>query len=106
MPDAEEILTCLPVVQEVLQGFRDERAFRLARDAMLSFPLLESPLAADVFLEAADLYRAARRAGVTIRSSTDCLIATCALRNQVTVLHIDRDYDALSRVTPLRVQRL
>lgn len=42
--DIEEVVTCLPVVQEVLQGFRDERAFGVARDAMLAFPIVESPL--------------------------------------------------------------
>ena len=39
----EKVITCLPVVQEVLQGFRDERAFRLARDSMFAFPLVDSP---------------------------------------------------------------
>jgi predicted nucleic acid-binding protein len=42
----EEILTCLPVVQEVLQGFRDEAAYRTARAALLAMPTLESPMSA------------------------------------------------------------
>ncbi len=36
--DLEEIVTCLPVIQEVLQGFRDEAAFRTAREAMFALP--------------------------------------------------------------------
>ena len=104
--DLEEVVTCLPVVQEVLQGFRDERAFAAAREAMLSFPVVESPLESEVFLQAADLYRTARRAGLTVRSSVDCLIAACAIRNGLTVLHHDRDYPALSRVSPLRERRV
>ena len=28
----DEVATCLPVIQEVLQGFRDDRAFELARE--------------------------------------------------------------------------
>src|SRR5262245_16633773 len=32
----DEVVTCLPVIQEVLQGFREEAAYRLARDAMLA----------------------------------------------------------------------
>lgn len=102
----EEILTCLPVVQEVLEGFRDEAAYRTARAALLAMPTLESPMSADVFLTGADLYRRARRAGLTVRSSIDCLIAACALRHDVEVLHLDRDFDALARVSPLRVRRL
>lgn len=102
----EEFVTCPPVVQAVLQGFRDERAYRTARDALLALPILESPMTIDVFLEAADLYRRARRAGVTVRSSVDCLVAVCALRQDVEVYHVDRDYDELSRIAPLRVRRL
>lgn len=98
----DEIVTCLPVVQEVLQGFRDDRAHRIAREAMLSFPIVESPLEADAFVEAAELYRSARRAGLTVRSGFDCLIAVCALRHGLTVVHRDRDFDGLARVSPLR----
>jgi predicted nucleic acid-binding protein len=98
----DEVVTCLPVLQEVLQGFRDERAFRIARDSMLTLPMVESPLTVDVFEDAVRAYRAARRLGVTLRSSLDCLIAVCALRNELEVLHRDRDYAALARVVPLR----
>ena len=104
--DGEDIVTCLPVLQEVLQGFTREAAFRTARDSMLALPIVESPLTANVFLEAADVYRRARRAGITVRSSVDCLIAACALRHDLEVWHDDRDYDALSRVVPLRVRRV
>jgi predicted nucleic acid-binding protein len=98
----DEIVTCLPVIQEVLQGFRDEGAYRHARASMLALPIVESPLGQDVVLEAAELYRAARRAGVTVRSSVDCLIAACALRHDLEVLHADRDFPALGRVSHLR----
>ena len=97
----DEIVTCLPVVHEVLQGFHDERAFTLARDAMLALPIVESPLRREVFLEATDLFRRARRSGRTVRSGVDCLIAACALRNALTVLHRDRDYNSLSEVSGL-----
>ena len=100
--DFDDIATCLPVIQEVLQGFRDEAAFRRARDAMLSLPVVESPLAEDVFLQAADLYRSARRGGHTVRSSIDCLIAACAIRHDLEVLHRDRDFPAIARVSALR----
>ncbi len=98
----DEIVTCLPVIQEVLQGFRDERAYRLARQSMLAMPVVESPLRLDLVEQAVDLYRVARRAGLTIRSSVDCLIAACAVRHDLEVVHRDRDYDSLARVSRLR----
>lgn len=97
----DEVVTALPIVQEVLQGFRDERAFRIARDSMLAFQIVEPEMRADLFLEAAQLYRTARRAGLTVRSGVDCLIAACAIRHRVGVLHHDRDFDALARIAPL-----
>lgn len=100
--DFEEVVTCLPVIQEVLQGFRDERAFRLARDAMQALPIVEAPLTMAAFEAAVDLYRLTRRAGVTVRSSVDCLIAACAVRNNLTVLHHDRDFDRIARIAPLQ----
>lgn len=100
--DFDEVVTCLPIIQEVLQGFRDEGAYRRARDAMFALPLVESPLEASAFSEAVDLYRRARRNGLTIRSSVDCLIASCAIRHDLEVLHRDRDYTAIARVSALR----
>jgi predicted nucleic acid-binding protein len=104
--DFDDVVTCLPVIQEVLQGFDDERAFLLARDAMHALPVVESPIAGPVFDQAVDLYRAARRAGLTVRSGVDCLIAACALRHRLEVLHRDRDYEVLARVSPLQSRRL
>ena len=102
----EEIVVCLPVIQEILQGYRDEQAFRVARDSLRAIPCVESPLDQNLFLEAADLYRRARRAGFTVRSGVDCLIAACAIRNDLVVIHQDRDYSALARVSSLRQRSL
>lgn len=100
--DFDDVVTCLPVVQEVLQGFRDEGAFRRARASMFSLPIVESPLAEAVFSQAVELYRSARRSGLSVRSSVDCLVAACAIRHELEVLHRDRDYAAIARVSPLR----
>ena len=99
--ELDEVVTCLPVVQEVLQGFRTDVAFRAARDAMLALPMIESPIGEGVYLDAVDLYRRARRAGVTVRSGVDCVIAACAIRHSLTVLHHDRDYPAIARISEL-----
>ena len=100
--DLEEVAICLPIIQEMLQGFRDERAFRTAREALLSLPVVESPMHQEVFEEAADLYRDACRTGLTVRSGVDCLIAACAIRHGLTVLHLDRDFDLIGKISELR----
>ncbi len=102
----EEIVTCLPVVQEVLQGFDDETAFRHASDALRALPLVESPITEDLVLEAAGLYRTARRVGLSVRSSVDCLIAACALRHDLALLHDDRDFTSLAKISRLRARAI
>ncbi len=102
----DDIVTCLPVVQEVLQGFSNEHTFRVARNSMLALPIVESPVSEGVYLEAIDLYRRARHAGIMIRSSADCLIAACALRHGLAVLHHDRDFDRIAKIAPLDVESI
>jgi predicted nucleic acid-binding protein len=98
----DDVVTCLPVVHEVLQGFREESAFRAAKTAMLAMPMVEAPIGEALMLEAVALSRSARRRGLTIRSSVGCLIAACALRHDLEVLHRARDFPALARISDLR----
>ena len=104
--DLDDVVTCGPVIQEVIQGFDNERAFRVARDSMLALPILENPMTMHVYEQAAELYRRGRRAGKTLRSGVDCLIAACALLHDAEVLHCDRDFDAIATITPLRARNV
>ena len=53
--DFDEVVTCLPVVQEVLQGFKDERAYAIARESMYALPMIDSPLTDRVVDQAVEL---------------------------------------------------
>lgn len=101
-PDPDDIVTCLPVIQEVLQGFDDDRAQGIARVSMFAWRSVDNPLGADVVERAVQIYRQARRAGVTVRSTVDCLVAASALGHGLTVVHCNRDFAAIARVTGLR----
>jgi predicted nucleic acid-binding protein len=100
------VVTCLPVIQEVLQGISDDGSFNFAVVAFANIPTIEDPLTRDVFDDATRLYRTARRSGITIRSGVDCLIAACALRNNAVVLHNDRDFQHIAQIVPLKVRHL
>jgi predicted nucleic acid-binding protein len=90
------------VVTEILQGLRSEREARVLERHLRSFPILRLDGLED-FVLAADLYRAARRAGVTIRKTLDCLIAAPCVRTGAPLLHADADFDQLAKCTPLRL---
>ncbi len=104
-PPDDRVL-CLPVYQEILQGIRDESAYRTVKRALDAAQFVEKPMELSLFEEAAQLYRLARRQGITIRSSVDCLIAASAIRHDLIILHHDRDFPRLARISTLREQQV
>jgi len=92
------------VITEILQGLRSDREARLVERHLRAFPILRLD-GLDDFVLAADLYRTARRAGVTIRKTLDCLIAAPCIRTGAPLLHSDADFDKLASCTSLRIYR-
>ncbi|MBT8060876.1 MAG: PIN domain nuclease, partial [Gammaproteobacteria bacterium] len=76
---------------EVLQGFRVEKHFRTARELMLSLEQVNM-LSTSLALRSAGNYRKLRQKGATVRKTTDCIIATWCIENQLPLLHCDRDF--------------
>jgi len=97
----ETLLICPPVLQEVMQGIATEAAAQRIERDLRALRCLADPLGADLYLEAASLYRLCRRKGAAIRSANDALIAAIALRYRVPVWHRDRDFDQIARFTAL-----
>jgi predicted nucleic acid-binding protein len=87
---------------EVLQGLRHDKDVRRVERKLSSFTILRLSHMAD-FRAAAGLYRAARRTGITIRSTIDCLIAAVCMREGVQLLHSDKDFDRLADLSELSV---
>ena len=79
------------VLFEVLRGFRTEREVLDARH--LLEPLGLEPLGGhEQASRAADRYRQLRRAGYTVRSSIDALLASWCIDHDHILLHRDRDF--------------
>lgn len=74
----------------MLQGLRKSKALTQIEQHFLDMEWL-SPLEPETFVDAASLYRLLRSKGVTIRSTTDCIIAKLAAENDVLILSKDRD---------------
>jgi predicted nucleic acid-binding protein len=103
LQERAEVASTEVVVMELLAGAPSESDANVLRDRLLGFPVL--PLGGLAGFEtAAELYRACRAAGDTVRRLTDCLVATATIRAGATLLHADRDFDLLARHTPLRIE--
>ena len=95
----EELATTGIICQEVLQGVSSDALFNRFRDQFWAMLILE-PRELSTYEVAAQLHRAARRKGYTIRKPNDCLIAAIALEHGALLVHNDRDFLALAQVEP------
>jgi predicted nucleic acid-binding protein len=92
------------ILTEILQGLRTDRDAQRVDERVSVFEVLRLRDLSD-YRRAAALYRSARRQGVTVRRTSDCLIAAVCVREQVPLLHADKDFDHLARVTELGIVR-
>lgn len=96
-----QIRVCGPILQEVLQGIREEAAFQREWRNLLGFGFLESTRW--TFLRAASLYRFLRRKGVTVNSFETTIAAVC-LENGLPLLTLNRrDFEPIARHAGLRL---
>ena len=98
-----QLATTEVVVMELMAGVSAPRNRKRLRDTLLSLPLLRLRGLSD-FEAAADLYRACRAKGASLRGLSDCLIATVAVREGASVLHNDRDFEAIARHSRLKLE--
>ncbi len=105
--EKEEIPFYLPVIccQELLQGAKDLREWRLLETYLGSQRLLAPGNPWATHREAARIFFDCRRKGVTIRGSIDCLIAQLALEHDGTLLHDDDDFEKIRKVRRLKTLR-
>jgi predicted nucleic acid-binding protein len=49
----------------------------------------------------AEIVRKLRQNGITLKNSADCLIASCAQKNNAAVMENDADYQKIAMLVPL-----
>ncbi len=95
----------LPVImQEVLQGVEDDKFYNLIKENLNGLDFFQyEPY--EFSIKAAELYRALRRKGVTIRKANDCLIAAVCIENNIPIFHNDKDFDNIAKHTSLKIYK-
>ena len=98
----QPIATPAPVVMELLSGSRSELKAVQLLQFLNRFEILVPNSLRD-YQGAARIYRTCRRAGFTIRSSVDCMVAATALGENRPLLARDRDFAVIARHTELEL---
>ena len=100
--EGDGVATTDPVIMEVLAGALDDVHLQSLRKLLASCSYLPAEGPHD-FEAAAGISRACRSQGTTIRNPTDCLIAAVAICAGASILHADRDFDAIAHHLPLKI---
>jgi predicted nucleic acid-binding protein len=88
------------VLMKVLAGARDDDHRDQLRRLLARGMYLAADAPAD-YERAADLYRRCHAAGARVKRLPECVTAVVAMRNDVALLHADRDFDLIARCAPL-----
>ncbi len=88
------------IYQEILQGAASEEDFTQLLEYLSTLDFFDPLDPLESYEAAARLYYRCRRAGITIRSTIDCLIAQVAIEHDLLLLHNDRDFDFIASVVP------
>ena len=101
----KDSIIVLPVIlQEILQGIRDDKQYDLVNQIIHGFEFIEfDPYAYAV--KAADLFRELQKKGITIRKANDCLIAAFCIDLDIFLIHNDRDFDNIAKHTSLKIYK-
>lgn len=96
------VVLCPVIVQEILQGIKEDKDFHRVKDTLSGFELLRVD-ALEVTYGAVSLYRNARKHGITIRKSNDCLIAFYSIFCKAVLLHNDDDFNKIAQYSTLEI---
>ncbi|ULQ58480.1 PIN domain nuclease [Brucepastera parasyntrophica] len=86
------------IYQEVLQGSRTEKEFDTLKEYLRTVLFYDVRDGNHSYEEAAYMYYKCRKAGVTVRSSVDLIIARTAIENNLYLLHDDNDFIHIAKV--------
>ena len=81
---------------EILQGFKHDKDYNKARNTLSSLEQYEL-LGRNMVTKCANNYRFLRKKGITIRKTTDIIIATFCIANKIPLLYSDRDFMPFTR---------
>ena len=79
------------VLTEVLQGFLNDKDYRIAKSIMDELTVVEM-LGKELAIKSADNFRKLRKMGITIRKTADVIIATYCIEHKVPLLFSHKDF--------------
>ncbi len=92
------------ILAEVLQGFRNDKDFKFAKEIMQSFPCFNI-CNQELAIKSAGNFRYLRTKGITIRKTVDLIIGTFCIENEIELLHNDKDFELMGQHLNLKIRK-
>ena len=99
--ESEPVATGDLILTEVLQGFTNDRDFDVARRLLTSLDIVNLA-GKNIAVQAAKNFRALRALGITVRKTSDTVIATRCMKSGFLLLYSDKDFEPFVRHLGLR----
>jgi len=99
----ELVITGDYILAEVLQGFRNDKDYKIAKEIMQSFPCF-SICSEELAIKSAENFRYLRTKGITIRKTVDLIIGTFCIENDLELLHRDKDFELMGQYLNLKIR--
>ena len=97
----EEVVTGDLILAEVLQGFKSDKDYKIAKEVLTSLTVHDL-IGKQLAIKSADNFRKLRKKGITIRKTTDVIIATYCIENKIPLLFTDKDFTPFVKHLRLR----
>lgn len=98
--DNNRAVICGIVLQEILQGIKDDRGHALTKEHLAVFPFVNTNK--EIYIHASALYRTLRKKGITI-PPTDATIAAIAVKNGISLFTNDEHFTIIARHSGLKL---
>jgi len=98
--DNNRAMICGIILQEVLQGIRDEKSYTLTKDRLSRLPYLE--IDKDTYVYASSLYRILRTKGITV-PPVDVTLAGLAVQRDIPLYTRDEHFKAIAKHSGLKL---
>ncbi len=87
----EEVIIGDLILTEILQGFRSDSDYKVAKEILTSLSVHEL-LGQEMAIKSANNLRKLRKKGIIIRKTADVIIATYCIENKIPLLFSDKDF--------------
>lgn len=89
------------ILAEVLQGFRSNKDFLKAKEALSILPFCQVG-GYEVALQSAQNYRKLRKRGIAVRKTIDVIICSYCILENLSLLHDNRDFEPMIEYLSLK----